>query len=93
MTQPTDRETALIMFRSTLALHGTPSPEAARIAIMFAARMAAEAGMLVGEYRRLTTDEYELARGENKAADLALRNTIDETLVKQDQEREEGEKP
>lgn len=62
MTQPTDRETALILFRSTLALHGTPSPEAARIAIMFAARMAAEAGIPATEFRDLATDEYALAK-------------------------------
>jgi hypothetical protein len=63
LTQPLDRETALVMFRSTLALHGTPSSAATRVAIMFAARMAAEAGMPATEFRDLATDEYALAKG------------------------------
>lgn len=62
-TQPLDREAALVMFRSTLALHGPPSSHAARIAVMFAARMAAEAGMPATEFRDLATDEYALAKG------------------------------
>jgi len=63
LTQPLDRETALVLFRSTLALHGPPSSAAARVAVMFAARMAAEAGMPATEFRDLATDEYALAKG------------------------------
>lgn len=62
-TQPLDREAALVMFRSTLALHGTPSSAAVRIAVMFAARMAAEAGMTADEHSTLAADEYALAKG------------------------------
>lgn len=83
-----DRETALVMFRSTLALHGTPSSAAARVAIMFAARMAAEAGMPATEFRDLATDEYALAKDAKKADDRALRQTIDAAVEKVDAMKE-----
>jgi hypothetical protein len=56
------RETALVMFRSTLALHGTPSSHAVCIAMMFAALMAEEAGVPAEEAMRLFTDEYARAK-------------------------------
>jgi hypothetical protein len=56
------RETALVMFRSTLALHGTPSSHAVHIAVLFAARMAEEAGVPAEEAVRLFIDEYARAK-------------------------------
>lgn len=93
-TQPLDREAALVLFRSTLALHGTPSSHAARMAVMFAARMAAEAGMTADEHATLAADEYALAKDAKKADDRALRQTIDAAVEKVDAEKNaQKEKP
>jgi pseudouridine-5'-phosphate glycosidase len=55
-------ETAIVMFRSTLALHGMPSSHAVCIAMLFAARMAEEAGVPAEEATRLFADEYARAK-------------------------------